>query len=212
MYLRYIVFILVLIAGGSGCTKFVQVGPPQNLITSSATYADDATAISVVRGIYSQMINNAGFASGTAASITARCGLSADELKNYSADPTTQAFYTNALSATNFSQVLWQEPYKFINNANAVIEGLSGSTAITAAVKSELTGEAKFIRAFCYFYLINLFGDVPLITTTNYQVNAHAERTTAGSVYTQIIADLHDAQMLLPDDYSTGSGRARSAE
>jgi hypothetical protein len=111
-----------------------------------------------------------------------------------------------ATNSTNFTY-LWQEPYKYINNANAVIEGLSTSTGVTAATKNELLGEAKFVRAFCYFYLVNMFGDVPQITSTNYQLNAIAPRTPKSQVYQLIVSDLKDAQSLLSIDYSFSNGQ-----
>lgn len=70
-------------------------------------------------------------------------------------------------------------------------------------MKNTLTGESKFIRAYCYFYLVNLFGDVPLITTTNFEINSHAPRTSVNVVYDQMINDLEDAQNLLPAAYPT---------
>ncbi len=68
-----------------------------------------------------------------------------------------------------------------------------------------MTGEAKFIRAFCYFYLVNLFGDVPLITSTEYKINMSSSRSSASLVYNQIIEDLRQAEVLLSDEYLDGS-------
>lgn len=206
MKIKYISF-FILAAGLYSCKKFVEVGSPKSLITASAVYSNDATATSVIRGIYSQMINNSsGFASGGSSSVSFKCGLSADELKNFANDVTYIAFYTNALSVTNFDPALWSEPYTYINNANAVIEGLTNSSGVSQMTKKELSGEAKFIRAFCHFYLVNLFGDVPLITTTDFRVNADAPRTASADVYQQIISDLKDAQGLLAGDFSFSKG------
>src|SRR5258706_7115947 len=69
-----------------------------------------------------------------------------------------------------------------------------------------MTGEAKFLRAFCYFYLVNLFGDVPLLTTTDFASNSIAPRTPVNQVYDQIIADLKQAVNILPFDYSNTNG------
>jgi hypothetical protein len=66
-----------------------------------------------------------------------------------------------------------------------------------------LSGEAKFVRAFCYFHLVNLFGDVPLVTSTDYRENARKGRTKKEDVYLQIVADLTDAQNQLSENYVT---------
>ena len=77
---------------------------------------------------------------------------------------------------------LWSDSYKFIYAANSILEGLNSSSLISSAVNQQLTGEAKFIRAFCHFYLVNLFGDVPLILNTDYRVNAAVSRTPKAEV------------------------------
>jgi hypothetical protein len=66
-------------------------------------------------------------------------------------------------------------------------------------------GEAKFMRAFFYFYLVNMYGDVPLVITSNYKVNANMPRTSTQDVYKQIISDLMDAQNLLSSNYLDGN-------
>jgi len=62
-------------------------------------------------------------------------------------------------------------------------------------------GEALFVRALIHFYLVNLYGDVPYITTTDYQLNRLATRVTTAEVYTRLIADLEQAVTLLPENY-----------
>jgi hypothetical protein len=128
-------------------------------------------------------------------------GLSADELTNYAPSfQGEQQYYTNALNNSSHPD-FWVVPYGYIYDCNAAIEGLTNSTTDSATLKQQLLGEAKFVRAFMYFYLTNLYGDVPLATTTNYQVNNVATRTPQAQVYQQIIADLISAQSLLSDNY-----------
>jgi hypothetical protein len=95
-----------------------------------------------------------------------------------------------------------------IKNANYAISGLSRSTTLTPLVKDQLLGEAKFHRAFIYFYLVNLYGDVPMPLTDDAIAAASMARTPAGQVWAQIIADLTEAQALLPTAYQ-GTFRAR---
>src|SRR4029077_9747350 len=99
----------------------------------------------------------------------------------------------------------WQPAYFYIANANTAINELALSS-ITESTRNELIGEAEFIRAFCYFYLVNLFGDVPLITGTNYKVNSLASKISSDSIYKLIFADLKDAQIRLSSDYSFSKG------
>jgi hypothetical protein len=66
----------------------------------------------------------------------------------------------------------------------------------------------KVMRSLYYFNLVNLFGDVPLVLTPDYKVNAALPRTSVDSVYGQIIADLTDARQNLSADYPS-SGHVR---
>jgi hypothetical protein len=190
------------------CKKFLEINPPKTQISGLFVFESDVTAESALMGIYSQMMTNPGFASGAIASITYLSGLSADEFKNYASDISNE-FYTNSIlpSDSYLTVNIWGEIYQYIYSANAVIEGVSHSVSISAPVKKQLEGEAKFIRAFCHFYLVNLFGDIPLVVSTNYLSNSKKSRTAAAQVWQQIITDLKDAQNLLSDDYTISNGQ-----
>src|SRR3569833_1085917 len=141
--------------------------------------------------------------------ITILGGLSADEFLGYGFNQTSYAemrhFSTNHLLFSNsYSAALWQNAYQTIYGTNSVIEGIAASTAgtLTDSVRKELTAEAKFVRAFCYFYLVNLFGDVPLALTADFNKTRNMPGTPVKDVYRQIILDLKDAQAALAADYS----------
>ena len=57
----------------------------------------------------------------------------------------------------------------------------------------------KFVRALCYYYLVNLYGEVPLALGTNADVNAMLFRASINEVYKQIEADLIAASQALTD-------------
>jgi hypothetical protein len=171
------------------CKKFVGIDPPKTQLIRSTVFDNDASANAAQLAIYAQIAN------GDSYYISLLAGLSADEFTN---NP-----YINIS--------LWMEYYSLIYQANAVIEGLQGSNGVSTDVKKQLTGEAKFIRAYWYFYLTNLFGDVPLITSTNYKNNATASRTPQTTIYQQIVNDLKDAQTLLNDTYVGTDGITSTA-
>jgi hypothetical protein len=112
--------------------------------------------------------------------------------------------YMNALSSTNAP--FWAGLYNCIYLANAAISGLNGSSVITDTLKQRLLGEALFVRAFCHFYLVNIFGDVPVVTMTNYTVNESIARSPTTAVYQQIVADLKEAQSLLSNSFEAPAG------
>ncbi len=100
-----------------------------------------------------------------------------------------------------YGSEFWSPVYKNIFICNSAIEGLSKSSKLTASVKKQLLGEAKFIRAYFYYYLVNLFGDVPIITSTDHRINSNAIRNKVNEVYSQIITDLTEAKSLLSENF-----------
>lgn len=191
------------------CKKFVTIDPPQDRVVAGTVFVDDATATAAVVGIYSQMIGGFSGYMMTGA-LSTYPGLSADEISNPKASTTYDPFSANNLPKTNgiAGNNLWRPAYSYIYQANACLEGLAASNKVSASVRKQLIGECLMMRAWCYFYLTGLFSDVPLETTTNYQLNAVAPRTAAADVLKQIIRDLDSARtMLVPAYPTTGAVR-----
>ena len=194
------IFIAINILMTCACESFVEINPPKTQSVSATVYADDASAKAAIRGIYHEMTLT-GFASGQFSGVTVCASLSSDELKSFNLS--LDEFYNNSISASStiVNSNLWGSTYKYIYYSNSAIEGLEASVALTARTKKQLEGEAKFLRAFCYFYLVNLFGDVPLVLTTDYRKNSVCVRNAKDEVLQQVIKDLNESQLLLSADY-----------
>jgi len=95
----------------------------------------------------------------------------------------------------------WQELYKSIARCNNIIINTS-TTAISQADYDMLVGQAYFLRAFDYWYLLNLYGNVPLITDLPDLDNLLVDQAAPQDVWTQIIADLEMAEQMLPSSWS----------
>jgi hypothetical protein len=203
-----IIFFAVGLSPLCSCNKFVEINLPPNQVETQTVFSNKETAISAVAGLYSQMV--ASNLTMTNGGMSVYPGLSADEIYSTSANQTYDAFATNQLAADNgtVANNFWDNAYRNIYQCNSILEGLQDSKKLSDPVRNELTGEAEFVRAFYYFYLVNLFGDVPLVTTTDYRSNALMPRTPTAVVYQKIIADLQDAEASLPASYVT-AGRAR---
>lgn len=192
-----------------GCKKFVEIDPPKNELTTATVFSNNGTANAALTVIYSQMVNGSALTHG----ISLITGLCSDELTNFSTDPNNISFYTNGLNPLIKNvEDLWATSYNYIYQANAILEGLAISPGVTNNVKQQLIGEAKFIRAFWYFYLVNLYGDIPLITETTYTKNSATARTPKDEVYKQIIIDLRDAKQLLAANFVGVDGITVSTE
>lgn len=190
------------------CKKFLEIKPPIDKVVASTVFTNDQSATSAVTGIYGRMMQSLFYCFNGSTSVLG--GLSAGEIYNSVTDVEQDQFTSNSLNSRNdiIKTQLWDALYKYIYHANSCLEGLNNSLSVTQSLKLQLTGELKFIRALCYFYLVNFYGDVPLELATDYRLNATMPRTSVSDVNLQIIADLKDAQSMLLATYS-GSDRVR---
>lgn len=110
----------------------------------------------------------------------------------------------NINAATNPDEItgdLWKFYYQTIGICNSTIQIVNASD-LDRSLLTEVVGEARFMRAFCYFCLTRYFREVPLITESN-QANAAIEKDASVEViYDLIVADLKDAENSLPEKRS----------
>ncbi|HEY5747383.1 MAG TPA: RagB/SusD family nutrient uptake outer membrane protein [Chryseolinea sp.] len=101
----------------------------------------------------------------------------------------------------------WSQIYNGVLKANVVLDKVPGITDIqlTETRRSQILGEASFLRAYHYYQLVKMWGGVPLITKPVSSTSAsetQIAQSTEAEVYAQIIADLEFAVANLPDKYS----------
>jgi hypothetical protein len=189
------------------CKKLIDVPPPIGQPSTSTVFANDAGAIDAQDGLYIGMMSIARHVLDGGSSLY--CSLSADELRRSLPLANEDAFTLNALTAGNLLVArLYDYAYVYIGQANIIEEQLKGSKVVSDSVKNQLMGESAFVRACLYFYLVNLWGDVPLVLSSDYRKTAALPRTATTAVYQQIVADLVQAQQLLPTGYRTHAGYA----
>jgi hypothetical protein len=108
----------------------------------------------------------------------------------------------------------YQNIYKAINSANSVIVGVPAvnDPLLTATEKNKILGEAYFIRALSYFDLARGWGGVQLQLkpTTDLAGLKGIKRSTLDQTYDQVLADLIQAENLLPEDAATRNRAQKS--
>lgn len=104
---------------------------------------------------------------------------------------------------------LWQTSYAGIARANQVIQRVPGvnEKELSAEAKSQYIGEAKFLRAYNYFMLVNLFGNVPKSTTyagygdsPSAEGDLRPEQVSPSEIWALIEADLKEAESTIVDE------------
>ncbi|MDR3716749.1 MAG: RagB/SusD family nutrient uptake outer membrane protein [Puia sp.] len=187
----------------------VEVAPPITTVTGASVYNSDGTAIAALTNVYATMSTGGLYVGRNGLSEYA--GLSADELTLYDGVPvssTLSYYYTNKLFVGGTSSAgteLWSPNYNFLFLVNSAIESLNAANSLTPSIKQQLLGESYFLRAFFYFHLVNLFGDIPMPLTSNYKTNESLHKMPQSQIWQQIIADLKNSQSLLNANYLDGT-------
>lgn len=188
-----------------GCEKFIDPGQSKSQILARTVFSNDATATAAISGLYATL-NGTSFGRFINYKITAVGGLLADEF--IAPNTAGQEFYLNNVDPASTEVAnLWSDGYATIYQTNAILEGLKISRQLTPSLKKQLHGEAVFIRALSHFYLLNLFGEIPYITTTSYLINDQIKRIAVNQVYTLMLQDLQEAVGLLSDTESVERSR-----
>lgn len=190
------------------CESFLNIDAPVQEITVDEVFESDGNADAAVVGLYSRMTTTNNHAMNGFLSLYV--GLAADEIWNTATNATFDIFKNNAYTNTTsvISGSAWNPLFNYIYHSNAVLEGLERSSSVTLSTKERLAGEMYFTRAIAHFYLVNLFGDVPLVLTTDYEQNRLRGKASHTEIYTQILQDLTEAEKLIPVEYH-GTGKIR---
>ncbi|MCJ8166566.1 RagB/SusD family nutrient uptake outer membrane protein [Pontibacter sp. E15-1] len=101
--------------------------------------------------------------------------------------------------------------YQIIARTNQILASIDQVEFSDKAMKDNIIGQAKFLRAYAYFELVRYFGSVPLhLTPVPNREEAALPLTSEEGLYTQIIADAREAASLLPPKSKQEEGRATS--
>jgi len=175
----------------SSCRKQLDY-KPEVFVTEAAAYNDQAGAIAGVTGIYQQLqtLKKSDYQLiGVIGTDEARCCYQAQGYGAYWAGVVGMDVYDQTFNSQNQDITgFWQVCYKGIANANAAILNIPKIKNFSdPTIQTRLLGEAHFMRALYYFYLVQLYGDVPMPLENT---ASGLPRTPQQQVYTQIIADL----------------------
>jgi hypothetical protein len=193
--------LLLLVAG---CKKLVEVDTPENQLTTDKVFADTTSAIAAMVNAYTL------FDKTIDPVYNKYMGIYTDELNFASSNSATLEFKQSVVTPTNsMISNIWSTNYFSIYSCNQIIEQLQQAPKIPSAVANSLSAEAKFLRAYSNFYLVNTFGAIPLILTTNVDQTSRAARSDTAAVYAQIVKDLKDAQSILSENHA-GNTKVRA--
>jgi hypothetical protein len=127
--------------------------------------------------------------------------LAADQGRYHPDEPNVETQAPEFLNWTTTSRDAiqpWKTLYWNILRAHQVLDNIDNVPFEDASHAAELEGEARFMRAFHYFWLVRAYGDVPLYLSEDEQIQVDVPRTSEEEVLAQIIEDASAAAAVLP--------------
>ncbi len=208
----------------SACKKNILDTQPLTSISDQVAFSTPAKILAQVNNQY-LIIENAGFYGGRQILFNEQRGEEFSQNDPNSAVGSS-VWGQNALSTDNLVNNVWTQAYAAINAANILISHLATTTIVSTDLQKQYTGEAKFVRAFCYLALVQTFANpytkdngvspgLPLrVSAETTAGNNDLVRSSVADIYKQIIQDLDDAEGDLAVDLGSAalnSSRAHRA-
>ncbi|MDT3402168.1 RagB/SusD family nutrient uptake outer membrane protein [Mucilaginibacter terrae] len=203
------IFLIATVLVTASCKKYLEE-IPNNALPTEAAITDLGTARAAIIGAYDRVQGYYASSYPTLGTITTDNVVFNGTLSEY------LQLDQNAVPTDNVITVsAYQNIYRAINSANSVLFYVPNVTdpLLTVAEKNKILGEAYFIRALSYFDLARGWGGVQLQLkpTTDLSVLKGIKRSTLDQTYDQVLADLIQAEQLLPEDASTRNRAQKSA-
>lgn len=192
--MKRIIFCLSIILFTTACSDLLDKEPLGELSLGSA-YVTENDALQALAAAYNPLLNFPGISGYSIYDIAA------DNAEKGGEGPSDGGYFNeiaySTLTSTNTVALqAWRNSFLGVHRANLVIENVP-NIAMDENNKARIIGEAKFLRAYYYFILVTLYGDVPLITDADVK-QYELERTPKASVYELIVNDLNEAINVLP--------------
>lgn len=197
--INHIVLVAIILVAAS-CEKLIDVDIPNNQIDRETVFKDVQTANAALAALYADALKGSPIAGGN---LETYLSAYTDELDNYTtvASDSRDLFLNQQIDTNSLIYSVWSSAYKQIYSANSILEGVQQSTSIAASDKKYLKGEALLLRTIMFFYLNQLYGDIPYPETTDYKINNILPKMASQQVLIKMESDLSETLTLLSDEY-----------
>ena len=201
--MKKLIILLVLI-GFTGCDEFLEEDV-RGIISPDNFYNSDTEAIQAANGLYDAFQSNSLY--GQWQGINNFTYFGADVIAPSRVFGGNAAITDYALTETNYANayIVWRELFRVVGDANSVIANVRDNENLSNEIQTRVIGESLFMRAFAYYHLTVLWGDVPFYTDnlTLAEV-ADLGRTDLNTIREAMIGDLVsiESENLLPSAFS----------
>ena len=215
--MKYKIFYITLLAGVvlTSCKKEKVFPSPTTAISNTSAFASADRILNQVRSLYGG-VRSGQFYGGRYVIYN---DIRADEFINELTNGVTGLELWNESQNNNNAQVtgLWSQAYFVINLCNVFLDGMAGggNAVVGDVLAKNYNAEARFVRAFCYYSLLQLYarpywdgngskaGLLLRLTGNTGSGNYDLARGSVADIYTQVLSDLNFAETNLPIAYYT---------
>lgn len=206
-------YALLLLSSTTSCDSFLDREPLAQ-VTNDKYFNSETNANAAAIGMYRTMTSS--FTYGQTMVIVPE--FSANHVSHASVFPEYENFKTHEVTAINpWIANTWQGIYATINAANNIIAQVAEmpENIIAEEKRAQFIGEAKFVRALNYFFLVRAFGHVPLkLSATTEDEDVAVPQSAPEVIYEQLVKDLRESITELPETHENveaTKGRATQA-
>ena len=215
--MKYFKYTLIAVVGVfiASCGKEFLNPLPDSAIVTDAFFASDDDVLAGIMGVYDavQGVNE----NTTTSLVNSNRGIQfeymlsemrTDNTRTATLEGSKADFHRYRVEPNNVqSEDFYESMYSVIFRANNILNFID---VADPANQARYTAEAKFLRAFAYFKLVRLFGDVPLATTVVLAEDTETlfTRASVAQVYAQIVSDLEEAANTLDNTFKSRASKA----
>ena len=203
-----ILAVLILSFWISGCQDYL-MEEPRSLLSPNNFFNSDVEAKQYVNGVYGTYMFDQSLYNTVGLSRFYMFGTDLINPNRYGGEGKDFSLYT-ITEGNNPTRNTWQNLYRVIQDCNIILDQIEDNENISEAGYKQTRGEALYLRALAYYHATNIWKDVPFYTENlpieEIQVLGRHDK---GAIQTAMIADLAEAQSLLPGQYPDNErGRA----
>lgn len=199
----YLGLLIVHIFIFQSCDNTIDIGLPTDQLNTENVFKDKRSATSALSSLYINLRESSMY-SGSLQGLGTQLGLYTDELEDLTAIPSSDytMLYNNSLDPTkNIISSIWNTSYSHIYTINSFINGVTNSNGISDNYKKTFLAEAYILRSIYYLNLVQLYGDVPYTTSTNYKDNISINKTNTIKLLEYLERDIQQAHENLSNTY-----------
>lgn len=200
MKIKYIISILLVALLATACEEDMLEQSNPNQFTVDQYYKDAEQLTAATNGIYSEFLGAALW--GRMFQYFSDCRADEHAAGGGQLETHNKQLLDGTYTNSNYTiQVVWRGLYRMIHRANAVIEFGPEIEGIDANLLNQRVAEAKFLRAYAYYYLVVNWGDIPIYTETTKVPDDAKPLSDESAVYELLEKDLTDIQDHLEETY-----------